>query len=311
MSDPKVSVIVCTRNRSAELRRALPFWNEITAPLPWELILVDNGSADETQSIIREFASSARVIFRPLVEPRPGLSRARNLGWAAASAQVISFTDDDCYPQSDYVCEIWNNFADGRLGYLGGRVLLYDPEDYPITIQTRAERIDIPPRRFIPAGLIHGANMAARKAVFEAIGGFDELLGAGTPFTGEDVDFLSRASAAGFAGAYDPRPVVSHHHRRRSPESIRRLGLSYDLGRGAYYMKGLLDPTRRRSIARGWWSSLEERFYGPLTPRQRRAIRLNEFKGGVYYLWRRFFKRPWGHGSRARGSPRPEPWREA
>lgn len=258
MPEPCVSVVVCTRNRATELRQALDYWTRISAAIPWELILVDNGSTDATQDVIQQFASTTDIACRSVLEPRPGLSRARNRGWRAARAPVIAFTDDDCYPQPDYVSELWAGFGQPAIGYLGGQVLLYDPQDYPITIQTRAQRLDIPPRSFVRAGLVHGANMAARRTVLEAVGGFDEMLGAGTPFPAEDVDFLSRASAAGFGGAYDPRPVVRHHHERRESAEIRQLQRAYDLGRGAYYAKGFLDPARRRNIARGWLAIFRE-----------------------------------------------------
>ena len=291
MPEPCVSVVVCTRNRAAELRQALDHWTGISAVIPWELIIVDNGSTDGTQDVIREFASATGIACRSVVEPRRGLSRARNCGWRAARAPVIAFTDDDCYPQPDYVTALWAGFAQPPIGYLGGQVLLYDLQDYPITIQTRAQRLEIPPRSFVRAGLVHGANMAARRTVLQAVGGFDEMLGAGTPFPAEDVDFLSRASAAGFWGAYDPAPAVRHHHERRESADIRRLQRSYDLGRGAYYVKGLLDPARRASMARGWVSIFREQVRHPHQVWGPGPTTFFELAGALHYLWQRLARR--------------------
>ena len=92
-------------------------------------------------------------------------------------------------------------FEEASLGFVGGRVLLFDPTDFPITIQELDHRVEIEPCAFVPAGLIHGANFAFRREVLEAIGGFDPGFGAGTPgFACEDVDAVARAAAAGWWG---------------------------------------------------------------------------------------------------------------
>jgi len=282
VSDPTLSIVLCTRNRADSLRRSLARYENIAADIGWELIVVDNGSADATSQVLQEFSTKTRIRVRLATEPRAGLSRARNAGWQCASGEIIAFTDDDCYPESGLVTQLWRNFSESEIGYLGGRVLLYDPADFPITIQARHTRLDIAPRSFIPAGLIQGANMAVRREVLRAVGGFDEHLGAGTRFPSEDVDFVSRVSAAGYPGAYDPRPVVFHHHRRRAPKEVNALMRSYDFGRGAYYMKCLLDPSRRFSALKSWYWSIRGRLrHGSGMVRE---STLHELRGASAYL---------------------------
>ena len=87
-------------------------------------------------------------------------------------------------------------FADRERAFIGGRLLLYDAEDHPITIRVDTAPIPIPPRSVVPTGLVQGANMAFRRDVLERIGGFDDALGPGTPFCNDDVDAVARASAA-------------------------------------------------------------------------------------------------------------------
>lgn len=254
MASPSLSIVICTRNRGAYLLDALRAYEKISTNLIWELIVVNNGSTDTTQQVLDQFSSNTDIHIHVIFESRPGLSRARNMGWRHASGEIIAFSDDDCYPQADFVDAVWNNFSEARLFYLGGRVLLFDPEDLPITIQLRENRLDLPPKSFIESGLIHGANMSFRREVFLAVGGFDELLGAGTILPGsDDTDMISRASAAGFWGAYDPQPIVLHHHRRRTQEQVAALMRSYDIGRGAHYMKSVLDPARRSQTSRQWY----------------------------------------------------------
>jgi glycosyltransferase involved in cell wall biosynthesis len=268
---------VCTRNRGPQLAEALPHFASLRSRVPWELLIVDNGSTDSTREILLDFESATSIQVRLLHEPTPGLSRARNTGWRSAAADIVAFTDDDCYPAPDYLDQIWDVFQTQSIGFLGGRILLHDPTDFPITIQLRNDSIALEPRTLIPHGLIHGANMAMRKQLLNALGGFDEMLGAGTPFPSEDLDFTSKALAAGFRGVYHPGPMVYHHHRRRTRAQAQSLDRTYQIGRGAYYMKCLLDPSRRLLVAKsGYWT---------LRWNIRKFLRMTY--GACYYLLRR------------------------
>jgi len=246
---------------------------------------VDNGSTDPTPAVLREFRAQTSINLQAILEPRPGVSRARNTGWRSACGEVIAFTDDDCYPQSDFVDQVWRAFSEAEVGYVGGRVLLYDPADYPITIQTRDSHLAIPASSFIEAGLIHGANVAVRRDVLRMVGGFDELLGPGMPIpAGEDVDFISRLSIAGIAGAYDPGPTVFHHHRRRTESQVAALRRSYDLGRGAYYIKCILDPARRWLGIKHWVRSIKWRLAESVRRPHCTLSVIREIQGAFQYV---------------------------
>ena len=285
-----LAIAICTRNRADRLRQALCAIGCIDTPRPWELIVVDNGSSDDTQAVLARFAHDFPRPLKVVYEREPGLGRARNRAWQTSSSDVIAFTDDDCYPSPDFAQKVLECFEDSRLHFLGGRILLFDPTDFPITVQLKEERLEIPPRSFIPAGLIQGANFAVRRDVLEAVGGFDPHLGAGTPFPFEDVDVLSRASAAGYVGAYDPRPVVFHHHRRKRGREVDKLIESYDIGRGAYYFSAILDARRRYTYARRWirLSYRRVRLDGDV-----RTV-LNELRGAAAYASHRLCERLWG-----------------
>lgn len=274
----ELSLVLCTRNRGALLAQSLAACEGVRFVSPWELVIVDNASTDETPSVIAQFMATTALTVQAVVEPGVGLARARNAGWRKARGEIVAFTDDDCYPARDYVAQLCRCMSDRRLDYLGGKVLLNDPADMPVTIQLRDTSLEIPARSFIPAGLILGANMAARRAVIEQLGGFDELLGSGTAFPSEDVEFLSRASAAGFVGGYDPAPTVSHHHRRKAGTDVERLVRSYDAGRGAYYMACILDPRRRADALRHWYWSAR-------SSHARQTVR--EVKGALAYFFAR------------------------
>ena len=244
----------------------------------WELVLVDNGSSDDTAERVRALASQVQAPVTMVDEPRPGLGRARNAGVRRARGSILVFTDDDCYPAPDYLDRIADAFADSALDYLGGRILLHDSSDYPITIRVDPLPTAIPPRSVVPAGLIQGANMAFRRGVLERLGGFDDELGPGTRFCNDDVDAVARASAAGFTGSYLPEPTVYHHHRRRGQADVDALSRTYDRGRGAYYAKCILDLPTRRGVARHWWQSARA-----AAPR----ATLREIEGAIDYCLRR------------------------
>ncbi len=230
---------------------------ELAVPFAWELIVVDNGSTDGTATVLRNFDSENRFGLKIIHEARPGLANARNAGWRAARGEFVAFTDDDCYPARDWLHAICVCFDKTDIAFLGGRVLLHDPRDYPITIQKLDHRVEIAPKSFVKPGLIHGANFAFRRSVLEEIGGFDPLFGAGARLvSAEDCEALARASFSGHRGAYDPRPVVSHDHGRRTRSQVRSLYIGYDIGRGAYYAKGLLDAQMRSAFLRGWAAAL-------------------------------------------------------
>lgn len=253
---PDISVVICTRNRAAFLRQALEHYERIFSHHRWELIIVNNSSTDGTRAVADDFASSTSIHCRVIDESQPGLSRARNTGWRNADAEIIAFTDDDCYPLDNFISQVATVLAEPMVGYYGGMIRLFDPNDQPITILEVEDRIAFPPSTLIEPGQIQGANMGARRSVLEAVGGFDEELGAGTAFPSEDIDFVVRASFSGFLGVYDPRPVVLHHHRRQTTEQASLLAAQYSRGRGAFYMSCLLDNRRRTALLKKWYWSL-------------------------------------------------------
>jgi GT2 family glycosyltransferase len=79
--------------------------------------------------------------------------------------------------------------------------------------------------------------MLVRREVFSRTGGFDVEMGAGARFRCEDIDFLGRASMAGFTGAFLPDLVVHHHHGRKPGPATEALHRANAHGRGAYYAK--------------------------------------------------------------------------
>jgi glycosyltransferase involved in cell wall biosynthesis len=234
-----VSLIICTRDRCQQLACCLEAVRGIEFDRPWELIIVDT-STDDTAAIVQEFARTASIEIQYVFEPRPGKSIALNTALARARGQILAFTDDDCYPAPDFLSQIWSAFDDPTVGYIGGRIMLHDPADHPLTINESAAPVTFPARSFVCAGCVQGANMAFRRRVLFDIGGFDGLFGPGALLVAcEETEAVGRASAMGWKGEYHPEVVVRHHHGRKAADAP-GLWKSYAIGRGAYHMKLLL-----------------------------------------------------------------------
>lgn len=95
MTTPLVTVAICTRDRARLLDRTLTSLTALRWPddTPWALVVVDNGSTDDTAAVCASYA--ARLPLRTVVESRPGLSNARNRALDEAAGDYLVFTDDD------------------------------------------------------------------------------------------------------------------------------------------------------------------------------------------------------------------------
>lgn len=251
MSNPEVSLIFCTRNRARQLGDCLDRIARVNSSLAWELVVVDNGSTDDTNRILSAFAARVPFPVKVLHEAKPGKSRGLNRAVGESSGDIIAFIDDDVYIWPDHIDRAQEIFADSRIGFAGGRVELFDPTDIPWSIQTSTERKLLPPRSYVEPGWLLGANMIFRRQALEAIGGFDPELGPGTRFIADDPDVQQRASFAGWWGLYSPDIVVGHHHRRKANDVL-PLMRDYSMGGGAYFVKFLLGSETRPIFLQIW-----------------------------------------------------------
>ena len=286
-----LSVVVCTRNRRERLRRCVQALFGTDSAQEWELVIVNNNSDDGSEEFLQSLPKKYKNIsINTIVESRPGSGIARNAGWRRARGDLIAFTDDDCYVSRDYISNVINAFSENEsLSFLGGRILLYDPNDLRMTVLEDDKYVALKPRTFIAAGTVMSANMAFRKPVLDRIGGFDENFGAGAGFACEDIDAAASALWEGLSGAYDPRPTVYHHHGRKTEREARDLLRIYDKGRGAYYAKYILRSDSRSEYLRGWMRTVKGEVRGAIRailrgqrPTMIRSLR--EICGGLQYV---------------------------
>jgi len=210
-----VTLVICTRNRAADLAPTLRSIQATRVPngLDVELLVVDNGSTDATPDVIAE-ASSGPIPVRHVVEPTPGLSHARNCALREARGDVFLFTDDDVRVPTGWIEGMTRPIRQGTADAVAGGVQLAShlPAD-GLTSRARsllAETVLLDPD--VPTHFV-GANMALSRRVFERIWGFDDELGAGPNSFGfaEETLLAYQIGTAGFriVGALDV--CVNHH----------------------------------------------------------------------------------------------------
>jgi glycosyltransferase involved in cell wall biosynthesis len=243
---PFLSLIVCTRNRAQSLEQCLAAISELQPPsgTDFEFILIDNGSTDDTADVFDRARSMMPFPAYRIFEPAPGIGNAMNCGYLNSRGSIIAFTDDDCYPASDFPSAVLTAIDDPGIGVVTGRILLHDPSDLPITIEESTIRRRFRAGQYVRPGQFTGANLSFRRRALDSIGGFDPLFGPGSYMgSGADCDAGGRVCLAGWDGLYEPNIVVRHHHGRKEGD-LSALRRRYAIGSGGYHMKLLIEEGR-------------------------------------------------------------------
>jgi GT2 family glycosyltransferase len=254
---PRVSVVVCSLNGGATIRDTMEGLSRLDYP-DFEIIVIDDGSTDETAAIAGEYPT--RVIS---TENR-GLSNARNTGWQAASGEIVAYIDDDAYPDADWLSFLVTAFEGDDFVGVGGPNLAPAGDGWIAECVANA-----------PGGPVHvlltdtvaehipGCNMAFRRRALAEVGGFDPIYRA----AGDDVDLCWRLQDRGWTIGFAPAAMV-WHHRRNSLKAYWRQQLGYGKAEALLERKW---PQRYNTLGHLTWSG---RLYGlglthALAPRAR------------------------------------------
>ena len=215
-----ITVAICTRNRSAALSRTLRSLERLhPVGCAWELLIVDNGSTDGTQGVIKQFEK--RLPVRAVLEPRPGLAVARNTAVTCARGDYMVCTDDDVIVKTDWLAAYvaaFTRWPDAAL--FGGRIIPVLEE--PVTpwfpsvmphlgFPFAARNLSTKSIALMPDGdtIPFGANYAVRTEV-QRLFLFDPELGAGKLHFGEETTCFMAMLMAGHEGRWLPDCVVEH-----------------------------------------------------------------------------------------------------
>ncbi|HEY5656694.1 MAG TPA: glycosyltransferase [Myxococcota bacterium] len=254
-----VTVAICTWNRAALLDQTLAQLGALRVPegLGWEILVVDNGSSDDTGAVLERHA--LRLPLRSLREERRGLSHARNRAAAEARGALIAWTDDDVRVEAEWLAAYATAARElPSSDFFGGPILPWFEHTPPDWVASSLSVIgsafalcDLGPSRR-PLTAIHlpyGANFAVRTAVqrdhlFDpALGRIgDELL------SGDENEALRRMLARGHTGTWLPEARVHH--------LVPRERMTLDYVRRYYRGIGRTDVRVRGAGGPRWWNAL-------------------------------------------------------
>lgn len=203
MEEPAISVIIPARDAAGTLALTLGALSRQRLDVPFEVVVVDNGSGDETAELAQRHPLAPRVVRRRRGE---GPGAARNDGVAVSRGPALAFVDSDCEPTESWLAEGLRALSQADL--VAGAVrpspgVAVGPFDRTLWVEREH-------------GLYETANMFVRRDWFERLGGFQDWVpdrgvdGApGRPF-GEDAWFAWRARRLGARTAFEERALVHH-----------------------------------------------------------------------------------------------------
>ena len=242
MSEPRVTVVIPVLNEERRVVACLDALAAQEGAPPFEVLVVDNGSADATVEMVRHHRVGARIA----VERARGPYAARNTGIAQARGEIIAFTDADCLADPVWMSE-GVRVLDAGADLAGGRVV--QMASARPTVWERYDRATyLRQDEFIAREHFAAtANLFVRASVFAELGAFvPELTASG------DLELGHRATAAGRRLVYAPEARVRHHPRTTLRDTWalhRKLGMGFsELARHGIRGPAWRDPALRISL---------------------------------------------------------------
>lgn len=201
---PLISVIICVYNGESRIEDAVGSLRNLNYP-NYEVLVVDDGSTDETLNLLKKFD-----FIRVIESPHKGLSAARNSGASAARGEILSYIDDDCQADRDYLYWLAKAYSENDWGACGGPNIppLAEGEDEAVVACAPGAPSHVM-LGDVEAEHIPGCHLSVRKSVFEDVGGFSEQYWV----AGDDVDFCWRLREAGYRIGFHGASFVWHRRR--------------------------------------------------------------------------------------------------
>ncbi len=207
----KLSIQLCTYNRAALLERVLEAcFDQTLDPSAYEVVLVNDGSSDETPAAIERAARIATCAFTVVNQPNGGLANARNAGIARCAGARIAFIDDDVLPTPVFAAEHLR--SDARHGDVVVRGAAINTESFdalPVPVWSLKD---------YSANWFWTTNVSVRRTRLDAAGGrFDESF---SEYGWEDIELGLRLRAIGTKAVFNRRAVVFHYKPHPKAENV-------------------------------------------------------------------------------------------
>jgi GT2 family glycosyltransferase len=231
----KLSVLICTYDRSQLLAQCLDALNWRTTEKPDQIVIVNGGDerADQVVESSRQKAkgSSQQEIEIKLIKTvNKNLAASRNVGLPECTGDIIAMTDDDAEVYPDWITQIKRIHAEHpEAGCVGGAVIgANSGGDFLSRLSDIVTFVS--PSNSTYVRTVPGVNASYKREVVEQVGPQDETL-----FRGEDVDYNWRVKQLGYEVLYHPDIKVVHHHRPTLKQFLRQ---HYMYGRAYYLVRG-------------------------------------------------------------------------
>ncbi|MBC3539269.1 glycosyltransferase [Rufibacter sediminis] len=219
-----VSIVICTYNGAKLLPETLRHiaLQQVRADVPWEVIVVDNASTDATARVVKEEWQKHQnpVRFSLLHQPKPGLTFARELGYAHAQYDYILLCDDDNWLSPNYVNLAFDVMEENpNIGVLGGYGdLVYEEEPPFFATQLRlfANGHQAPGSGKVAKNTVYGAGCVLRKSAYDHLFrmGYKPILTdrlASALSSGGDYEICYALALLGYDIWYDERLTFQHY----------------------------------------------------------------------------------------------------
>lgn len=229
---PSISVVIPVYNGARTVSRTIRCLLQQSLE-PGEIIVVDDGSTDETQEVLRGFDGQITL----LTQPNSGPASARNRGVKAAKGDLVAFTDSDCLPDKDWLLNLWLGFDDERVAGVGGAVrsaIRGLASEYVDAVRL----LDPQPDEGGEIPYLITANACFRREVLIEAGAFNEHF---RKPGGEEPDVCLRIRRLGYRFRFSEQALVHHHHRQTVGSLLKTIA---NYGEGAYLL-GQLWPDYR------------------------------------------------------------------
>ncbi len=241
---PTVSILICTRNRAVSLKQTLESIGSTRIPSGFkaELIVVDNGSTDDTRQNVEQATECGQfpLPVHYVYEKRPGNAYARNTALATARHNVLLWTDDDVVVPRDWIAPMTTPILQGVADVVAGGVQLPSHLRRPWLQPWQESLLASTTFRLNKAPLQDavGANMAFGRHVLTSVPEFDIELGPGGPFgCCVESQFIGRLVHQGYTVVAAPDMVVDHHFDPSRLERQAFVSHLEKLGRSMAYIK--------------------------------------------------------------------------
>jgi len=244
-----VSVVIPTFNAAATLTQQLEALTRQSYTGPWELLIAENGSTDETVAIAESWAARFRCFRLVQADKRRGTSHARNAGCRASRGDIVLFCDQDDIVSPDWIAEM--AAAQRHFDAVGGSMERRSLNDRIALAARPPKSVDalLNTFEFLPYPLC--ANCGFRREIWERLGGFDESYRYGS----DDAEFFWRVQLSGATLGFAPRAVV-HYRLRSDVKSIARQSYGYGRSHPKLFRQFRAAGMPRSSLGqviRVWW----------------------------------------------------------